>query len=686
MRRSEGERPETSEVPADYTESAKTGQANGETNGNANGHGAAHEATGNGTAAPVAGLLTADDYIYLDHIDDPADLRQLPKESLPVVCDEVRRHIVNTISQISGHFASNLGAVELTVAVHYAFNTPYDILCWDVGHQAYPHKVLCGRRDQLHTIRQLGGLSGFPHYDESPHDHFMLGHAGTSISSAIGLAEGVALAGEDRRVVAVIGDGSLTAGLAFEGLNHAGHSHRAPIVIVNDNEMSIDPNVGALSRFLSRKLTTKKNLALRQQLKNFLNDLGPMGEDLITLGKRMEEGIIGMHSPGHLFESLGFTYVGPVDGHDVLEMVKTLEDAKKFKGPVLVHALTVKGKGYSPAENDPLKYHAVSKFDPAQGMIKKTPAKPGPKTYTDVFADTLVELASNDTSIVAVTPAMLSGTGMIKMMKAFPDRTFDVGIAEQHAVTFAAGLAKMGFKAVAGIYSTFLQRGFDQVVHDVLLQKLPVIFAMDRGGLVGAAVPSHHGVFDIAYLRHLPRIKLMAPKDEAELRDMLYTAIYLDEPVGLRYPRGEGVGVEPREEMTKLPVGKAELLREGSDIVLIGYGNRVHPCLHAAEELEKGGVSAAVINARWAKPLDAEMILEWARKTGRVVTCEDGCAMGGFGSAVAELLMANDAGSARLRIVGLPDEFCVHGTQDQLFAKYGIDEAGIVRAAKSLLS
>ncbi|MBZ0274035.1 1-deoxy-D-xylulose-5-phosphate synthase [bacterium] len=621
----------------------------------------------------------------LPRIQDPADLRALPEDALEQVCREVREYLINVVSRTGGHFSSNLGSVELTVALHYVFNTPYDKLIWDVGHQAYPHKILCGRRDRLHSIRQFGGLSGFPHYDESEHDMFMIGHAGTSISSAMGVCEACWLAGEDRKVVAVIGDGSLTAGMAFEAMNHAGHSNRAPIVVLNDNDMSIDPNVGALSSFLSRRRIGKTAQSIKNGIRAFLEAMGPMGENAIGVAKKLEEHTVGLVSPGSLFEALGFTYVGPIDGHDIHTLVDTLRAVKNTAGPVLVHALTVKGKGYAPAEADPLKYHGISKFDPAVGIVSAPSKKTAAPTYTDVFADAVVDMARKDTSVVGISAAMLSGTGLIKLMKTFPDRCYDVGIAEQHAVTFSAGLAKMGFKPIAAIYSTFLQRGFDQVVHDVLLQNLPVVFALDRGGLAGADGPSHHGAFDIAYLRGLPRIALMAPKDEAELRDMVYSAVEYRMPVALRYPRGNGPGAAVGAGFNLLPFGKGELLREGDDLVIVAYGNRVYPALTVAEALAKEGKSVAVINARFAKPLDAGLILPWAKKTRRVVTVEDGARRGGFGSAVLELLAEDDATGVRVRMVGLPDEFVEHGTQQELWTKYGIDEAGIEKAVRELL-
>lgn len=622
---------------------------------------------------------------YLPSIHGPADLRRLPLSALPEVCREVRDVIVQTIPKVGGHFASNLGSVELAVALHYVFETPEDKLLWDVGHQAYPHKILTGRLGMLHTIRQTDGLSGFPHYEESEYDLFLTGHAGTSISSAMGICEATLLSGERRRVVAVIGDGSMTAGLAFEGLNHAGQSESSPIIVLNDNEMSIDPNVGALSRFLSRSLVGKRTQAIRGAVRTFLTAMGPMGEDVLHVLKRMEEGTLGVVTPGYLFEALGFNYVGPLDGHDVLALVDAFRDIKDIKAPLLIHAITVKGKGYRPAESDPLKYHGVGKFDPAVGIIKDPNAKPTPPSYSDVFGRTLIDMAKMDTSVVAVSPAMMSGSGLIQFQKAFPDRCFDVGIAEQHAVTFSAGLCKMNFKPVAAIYSTFLQRGYDQVVHDVALQKLPVVFCLDRAGLVGADGPTHHGVFDIAYLRHVPGLHLMAPKDEAELRQMVYSALQYRVTVAVRYPRGNGFGVPMDDEYRVLPIGKGEVLREGTEVTIVAYGSRVYPAMSAAEKLASIGVSAAVLNARFAKPLDADLIVEWATKTGRVVTAEEGTRIGGFGSAVLELFAERGVTGVKTAVVGLPDLFVEHGTQEALYARYAIDDAGIAAAAKALL-
>ncbi len=625
------------------------------------------------------------DASILKQIKSPHDLRRLPVEKLPGLCREIREFLIGVVSGTGGHFASNLGCVELTVALHYVFDTPVDKIVWDVGHQCYTHKILTGRMDRMGSIRQGGGLSGFPSCDESEYDTFVTGHAGTSISSAVGVTEAATLAGEKRRAVAVIGDGSMTAGIAYEALNYAGRLERGPVVVLNDNEMSIDPNVGAMSRFLSRRLVSRRTLALRQSLKKFMHAMGPLGEDVIRVANRIEESTLGLVTPGYFFEDMGYSYVGPLDGHDVLMLVDAFKDIIHVTKPVLAHVLTVKGKGYIPAENQPHMYHGVSPFDVKTGVVKKKADPKSPKSYSQVFGETMVELAHQDTGIVGISAAMFAGTGLNILSKAFPDRCFDVGIAEQHAVAFAAGLAKMGYKPVAAIYSTFLQRAYDQVIHDVLLQKLPVVFAMDRAGLVGADGPTHHGVFDIAFLRHLPGIIVMAPKDEGELRHMLHSAIEYNRAVAIRYPRGKGAGVPTDDEAKILPIGKGELLRQGKDAVIIAYGSRVMPAFAAAEVLKDQGLEIAVINARFAKPLDEELIIEWAKKTGRVVTVEEGTRLGGFGSAVLELLADNDLTDIKTHVVGLPDEFIPHGAQSDLDAACGIDEKGIAEAVKKIL-
>jgi 1-deoxy-D-xylulose-5-phosphate synthase len=619
----------------------------------------------------------------LERINSPSDLKQLTLDELPAVAREAREAVLAAVSKNGGHLASNLGAVDLTIALHYVFESPHDRILWDVGHQAYTHKMLTGRRDRLPTIRKLDGLSGFPSPAESEHDIFNVGHSGTSISSAVGLVEGNRLVGEeDRRTIVVIGDGSMTAGMAYEGLNHAGRLDRNVIVVLNDNEFSISENVGALSGYLSRKFLAETGQAIRRRLKQFLKAIPTVGEDVYHTARRMEDAVREFLAPGFFFEALGFRYIGPLDGHNIEKMVNAFREAMRSEGPVLVHVLTVKGKGYLPAETTPDQFHGVGPFDLATGQVIKTP---GPPSYTAVFADTIVRLGERDSRIVGITAAMPSGTGLEKFVRRFPDRAFDVGISEQHGVTFAAGLAKVGLRPVAAIYSTFLQRSYDQIVHDVCLQNLPVVLALDRGGLVGDDGPTHHGVYDLAYLRHIPNITLMAPADEAELAHMLASAFAYERPVALRYPRGAGVGAPLPAEPQTLPYGKGELRREGRDAVIVAIGSRVHPALAAAETLAAEGIDAAVINARFAKPVDAELLVEWAQRTGRVVTVEEGAGLGGFGAAVLESLSANGAWSVKTRVVALPDRFIEHGTQAELYRRAGIDAAGIAAAVRALV-
>lgn len=620
----------------------------------------------------------------LETINSPNDLKQLPLDQLPLLAEEIRQEILQTVSETGGHLASNLGSIEFTIALHYVFDSPRDKIIWDVGHQAYAHKLLTGRREQFHTLRQMGGMSGFPCCDESEHDLFFVGHSGTSISSALGLVEANHLAhNDDRRVIAVIGDGSMTAGLAYEGLNHAGRLDRNIIIVLNDNEMSISPNVGAVSSFLSRKLAGTTGRAIRKRMKTFLKGIPTVGEDMYRTAKRMEESVKGFLTPGFLFEALGFEYVGPIDGHDIDLCVETFHNVMRLDNPVLVHLTTRKGKGYPPAETNPASYHGVGKFDVKTGEPRKKPA--GPPSYTQVFSDAMIKLAEKDERIIGITAAMPSGTGLEKFARRFPDRCYDVGISEQHGVTFAAGLAKAGFRPVTAIYSTFLQRGYDQIVHDVCLQNLPVVFAIDRGGLVGDDGPTHHGAFDLSYLRPIPRMVVMAPADEAELVNMLASAFQYNLPCAIRYPRGSGIGVDLPHEPEILPLGKGVLLQEGNDLALIAIGNRVQPALEAARLLAGEGIEATVINARFAKPLDDELILHWAKQTGRVVTIEENARRGGFGSSVLELLSDRDMHHVKTRIVALPDHFIEHGPQDQLRKLVGIDADGIVAAARKLM-
>ncbi|MDZ7640869.1 MAG: 1-deoxy-D-xylulose-5-phosphate synthase [Desulfurivibrio sp.] len=620
----------------------------------------------------------------MEAIDSPHDLRRLDRALLPELATELRQRIINTVATTGGHLAPSLGVVELTVALHYIFNTPADKIIWDVGHQCYAHKLLTGRRDSFATLRRYQGISGFPKRQESEYDTFDTGHSSTSISAALGMAVAADLKGEDNKTIAVIGDGSMTGGLAFEGLNQAGHLGNNLIVILNDNEMSISPNVGALSSFLSRKLTGRTMVRIKRELEYLLKNRRA-GENILQFLKRSEESLKGFFTPGMLFEALKFEYVGPIPGHKLEVLLETLSNVRDFsQGPVLIHVLTTKGKGYPPAEERPGDFHGVGPFEVATGKIQQSPV--GPPSYTKVFGDTLLELATADPRLTAITAAMPGGTGLDPFATQFPDRFFDVGIAEQHALTFAAGLASEGLRPVVAVYSTFLQRAFDQIIHDVCLPNLPVILAVDRGGVVGDDGPTHHGVFDLAFLRIIPNLLLMAPKDENELRHMLYTALHCPGPAALRYPRGAGVGVELDEELHKIPFGTGEILREGDDLLLLPVGNRVYPALEAAAELAADGIEAAVINPRFIKPLDGELICHWAEKTGRVVTVEDNVRAGGFGSAVLELLQRRGLSHLPAKLLGLPDHFLEHGSPEQLRQLAGIDPAAISAAARQLLA
>ena len=620
----------------------------------------------------------------LQTINSPEDVRRLSTAELNKLAADIREEIVKTVSKAGGHLAPSLGVVELTLALHYVFNTPSDKLIWDVGHQAYAHKLITGRRDQFHTLRQYKGISGFPKRSESPYDAFDTGHSSTSISAGLGIAIAKHLKKCKNRVISVIGDGSMTGGMAFEALNQAGHLDKNLIVVLNDNEMSISPNVGALSSFLSRKMTSKQVVRAKEEVKHLLKSFSNIGENILQVLKKSEESFKGFFTPGMLFEALKFEYIGPIPGHQIENLIATFENVRDFShGPVLIHVITKKGKGYAPAEENPGDYHGLGPFDIKTGA--PLPAPDSPITYTRCFGDTLVHLADKEPKVVAITAAMPAGTGLMRFARRFPNRFFDVGIAEQHAVTFAAGLATEGLRPVVAIYSTFLQRALDQVIHDVCLQNLPVTFALDRGGVVGDDGPTHHGVFDLSYLRFIPNLVLMAPKDENELQHMLHTAIRHNGPAALRYPRGQGVGVELSDELMEIPIGKGEVLREGTDILLLPLGNRVYPALEAAQGLEKVGIDAAVINPRFVKPLDSDLIIEWARKTGRVITVEDNACMGGFGSAVLELLAANNLSHIRVNILGYGDRFLEHGTQEILWRKGHIDAPAIINAAMELI-
>jgi 1-deoxy-D-xylulose-5-phosphate synthase len=602
----------------------------------------------------------------------------------------VRQFLIDSISETGGHFSSNLGTVELTVALLYHFDFLVDRVIWDVGHQAYPYKILTGRKDRFPTLRKHNGLSGFQKREESPYDHFGAGHASTSISAALGMAQARDLQKQDHTCIAIIGDGSLTAGMAFEGLNQTGFLETKNfMVILNDNDMSINPNVGSLQGYLNQMISGQYYKRWRDRIENAIKAI-PVQSVSLRLAKAAkwsEESFKRIAVPGLLFEDLGFRYLGPVNGHDVAAMLRILAEAKvkMAEGPVLLHVQTKKGFGYPPALKDPLKWHGVTAFDAQTGVIRKAPADPAhpaPPTYTSVFGNTLTDLARRDPKIVAITAAMLDGTGLNIFQKALPDRCFDVGIAEQHGVTFAAGLAAQGMRPVVAIYSTFLQRGFDQVLHDVCLQNLPVTFAMDRAGLVGADGPTHHGLYDLAYLRCMPNLILMAPKDENELRRMLLTALYSNRPAALRYPRGNALGVPLQDPIQALPIGKGELLREGDQLLLVAIGTMVAPAMALADRLETEGIACAVINARFIKPLDRELITHWIRKTQRVVALEEGCESGGFTSAIAELLVDAQISRPLLRCA-VPDHIVHHGDQALLMEEEGLSSPMLYKRIKA---
>ena len=602
----------------------------------------------------------------LNTIESPADLRKLSAAKLPALAKELREFLIQSVSTRGGHFAAGLGTVELTIALHYVFDTPRDRIVWDVGHQAYPHKVLTGRRDQLHTIKQPGGLAPFPARSESEYDTFGVGHSSTSISAALGMAVGAERLGDDRRVVAVIGDGAMTAGMAFEALNHAGSLPTNLLVILNDNDMSISENVGALSSQLARALSGRMYAHLREGGKKVLRQMPTVWE----LARRSEEHLKGMVLPGTLFEELGFNYIGPVDGHDVKALVTTLKNLRQLHGPQFLHVVTRKGKGYAPAEADPIKWHGPGPFDPASGTIFKEKAT-GP-TYSQIFGQWLCDMAARDPTIIGVTPAMREGSGLVEFSKRFPDRYFDVAIAEQHAVTFAAGLAVEGLKPVVAIYSTFLQRGYDQLIHDVALQNLPVVFALDRAGLVGSDGATHQGSYDVSFLRCIPNMTIMAPADENECRQMLYTATTLKGPSAVRYPRGTGPGVPLVEEMTALPVGKAHTRREGrSGLAILVFGTLLEPALKIAERLD-----ATIVNMRWIKPLDEDLVITVASRHRAIITIEENATIGGAGSAVGELL-ASEGLLIPLLQLGIPDRFIEHGSRDSCLVAAGLDAAGL---------
>ena len=622
-------------------------------------------------------------YRLLDTVNSPADLRDLSVAEMEQLARELRETIITTVARTGGHLAPSLGVVELTLALHYVFDTPRDRLVWDVGHQAYAHKLLTGRKDRFATLRQYRGLSGFPKRAESEYDPVGAGHSSTSISYSLGMAAAKAIQGEPGKVIAVIGDGSMTAGMAFEGLNHAGDLDRDLIVILNDNEMSISKNVGALSSFLSRKMTSRTIRRLRDHIEDRLMALSSVGENILTMLRKSEENLKNLFTPGMLFEALKFKYVGPIPGHELDDLIATLENVRdNSHGPVLVHVITTKGKGYKPAETNPGEFHGVGPFDVATGTPVKSVSRG--VSYTRVFGDTLCRLARTDKRVVAITAAMPGGTGLLPFAAEFPDRFFDVGIAEQHAVTFAAGLALEGLRPFFAVYSSFMQRSLDQLIHDVCLPNLPVTIALDRSGVVGDDGPTHHGVFDLAFLRFIPNLVVMAPADENELQHMLHTALAHHGPVVLRYPRGNGEGVALEPDFRRLEIGRGTVLREGTDVLLLPIGNRVGPALAAAARLEAQGIDAAVINPRFLKPLDSDLIADWAARTGRVVTVEDNCVQGGFGSAVLEAL--NERGlHLPVRRLGYVDRFVEHGPQAVLWQAAGIDADGIARSVLDLL-
>jgi len=624
----------------------------------------------------------------LDTIDGPEQLRSLSEVQMSQLAEEIRHEIIEKVAAHGGHLAPNLGVVELTIALHTAFDTPRDLLVWDIGHQAYVHKLLTGRRERFHTMRQFGGLSGYLRRDESPYDTFGASHASTSISAALGMAVARDLKGEHSKVVAIIGDGALTGGMALEAMNNAGSLKKDLIIVLNDNDKSISDNVGALHHYLGKVRhmeTSRSYRRLREMAKGSIERLPVVGDKAREAAGRAEVSFKNfvMHSKsGMIFEELGFKFFGPFDGHNLPLMLDVFENIKCVEGPVIVQVVTKKGKGWEFAEKDATKWHGPGAFDYTTGEIKKNAGDP--PSYTEIFANALVEIAEKDPSVVGITAAMAEGTGLKKLRQRFPERYFDVGIAEQHAITFAAGLATGGMKPVAAIYSTFMQRAFDQVFHDVCVQDLHVVFAMDRAGVVGEDGPTQHGLFDIAFMRILPNMKVMAPKDENELRHMLYTAIYLDGPVSLRYPRGKALGVPLDKELRKLEVGKAELLSpatlaqaEKQDCAILAYGSPVEQAVQAARELADEGIRAAVVNARWAKPLDEEMILQLAKSTRRIVTVEDHMAAGGFGSAVLELLEAHNLKDIDVRVIGFPDRYIEHGAPSILKELYGLTSSHI---------
>ena len=617
-------------------------------------------------------------YRILPRINSPDDLKGLSVRELEELASEIREFIIDTISKVGGHLGASLGVVELTLAVHYVFNAPRDKIIWDTGHQGYVHKIITGRRDVFHTIRQFKGISGFLKRSESIYDVFGAGHASTSISAALGIATARDFDGQDYKVVAIIGDGAMTAGLAYEAMNNAGVLKKNLIVILNDNNMSISPNVWAVSKYFTELIASSHYNKLKSFVWDLTGQLDSVGDRIRKLAARVEGGVKAIITPGMLFEALGFRYFGPVNGHNIQKLIRILSEIKNLNGPILLHVITQKGKGYKPAEEDEQKLHGVTPFDKVTGKMYKSD-KPQPPSYTKVFGEAVVQLARQNSKIVGITAAMPEGTGLNILKKEIPERFFDVGIAEQHAVTFSAGLATEGYIPICAIYSTFLQRAFDQIIHDVALQHLHVVFALDRAGLVGADGPTHHGAFDLSYLRLIPNMVIMAPKDESELRDMLYTAtIYNKGPVAIRYPRGNGVGVPLKENFDLIEIGKAEILREGNDIAILAVGSMVYPSLKASEKLSSYGIEAMVVNMRFVKPLDEELLDYVFERFDKVVTVEENTIRGGFGSAVLEYAAMRGVKNVKFLIHGIPDEFIEHGTQNELWRMLKLDPDGIV--------
>ncbi len=617
----------------------------------------------------------------LSTINSPVDLKKLSVAQLPTLAEEIREQIIDVTSKVGGHLSSNLGVVELTLALHYIFDTPNDKIVWDTGNQGYTHKLITGRRESFHTLRQFGGVSGFCKREESEFDVFNAGHAGTGVSAGVGVAEARNLLGRKHKVITVVGDGALTSGLTYEGLNHAGMLQHDSIVILNDNAMSISRNVGAISAYLNRTITGTFATWVKAEAKMVLKSIPRIGEPLLKVARRAKESAKGLILPGLLFEELGFRYVGPIEGHDFDQLLPILEHVGKLSGPILLHVVTKKGLGYEPARKDPVWFHACSPFDRATGEPKKGSSPP---SYTSVAINALIRQAKKDSRIVAITAAMAGGTGLDRFAKAFPSRFYDVWIAEQHAVTFAASLASQGMRPVIGIYSTFLQRAFDQVIHDVAVQNLPVFFCIDRGGLVAEDGTTHHGAYDLAFLRHIPNMTVMAPKDENELQHMIHTGLTIDGPASVRYPRGSGLGVTLNRALKPIPIGKGELLSSGEDIAIIALGAGVAPAMQAAQRLESEGITVAVVNARFVKPLDTELITRVASEAKAVITVEDGALQGGFGSAVLECLADHDVNNFRIKRIGIPDIFVNQGPQQRLREQCGITADGIYRVAKEL--